>query len=81
MKIPAIKQLVQDFTLEQLQQAEKDLLDGKSLSIEVQGEDDGEQLTHILAGIWIHEQQKQFPDATLNTLLRLYAEKVRKSID
>lgn len=81
MKIPAIKHLVQNYTLEQLQQAEQDLLEGNPLSIEVQGEDEGEQLTHILAGIWIHEQQKQDPNANLNTLLRLYAEKVRKSID
>jgi hypothetical protein len=80
MKIPAIKKLVETYKLDELYQAEKDLMDEKRLAIDIEGEDEGEKLTHILASIWIlHEMEKNKLD--FKTALREYTKKVRSSID
>ena len=80
MKISVIKKLVETYKLDELYQAEKDLMDEKELAIEVEGEDEGEKLTHILASIWIvHEMEKNKLD--FKTALREYTKKVRSSID
>jgi hypothetical protein len=79
MKMPAIKRLVETQTLENLVLAEEALLEEQPLPFEVEGEDEGEQLTHIFAAIFIlnHMQDhgSQFKDA-----LREYTKKVRVSI-
>lgn len=79
MKIPAIKKLVEAYSVEQLQAAEAHLMEGEPLGIDVEGKDEGEQLTHILAGIWIKEQMNaeglEFMDA-----MRAYTKRVRDSI-
>lgn len=79
MKIPVIRRLVESCTIEQLLKAENDLIEEKSLEIEVEGTDEGEQLTHIIAAAWILEEMKvkglDFKDA-----LREYTKKVRESI-
>ncbi|WMJ74324.1 hypothetical protein RCC89_14280 [Cytophagaceae bacterium ABcell3] len=79
MKIPVIKKLVESYNPEELSNAEMDLIDGKELSIEVEGNDEGEQLTHIIAALWIMEEMRnnnlEFKDA-----LREYTKKVRESI-
>lgn len=77
MKIPAIKKLL-SFDLEQLIQAEKDLYDEKQTQIQIEGEDEGEQLTHVLAAIWIKEQIAN--GMTENEALRAYTQRVRNSI-
>ena len=63
-------------SIEDLRQAEKHLLEGRPAKMEIKGEDEGEQLTHVLAAIYILEQMEQneytFPEA-----LRLYSQKVR----
>jgi hypothetical protein len=51
MKLPVIKALAENQTLENLRKAEEELLNGEALSIEVEGVDEGEQLTHILGAI------------------------------
>ncbi len=80
MKIPAIKKLVESFDIHQLEKAESDLLEELALEIEVEGSDEGEQLTHIMAAIWILHEMKlrniDFKDA-----LRDYTKKVRESIN
>jgi hypothetical protein len=79
MKIPVIKQLVEGLDIERLRQAEEDLIDEQPLAIEVGGDDEGEQLTHIYAAIWIKERmQEQGMD--FKTALREYTKKVRESI-
>jgi hypothetical protein len=80
MKIPAIKKLLESYPVAELMKAETQLLNGESLAIEVEGNDEGEQLTHIIASIWIMEEMKSknidFKDA-----LREYTKKVRESIN
>lgn len=65
--------------LDVLRKAEQALLEEEALEIEVAGEDEGEQLTHILAVIWIQEtMEKEGLDAKAG--LRAYMERVRQSI-
>jgi hypothetical protein len=79
MKIPVIKQITELYTIDQLKIAEENLLNGNALGISVEGSDEGEQLTHILAAIFIKEYMLQhgndYPSA-----LRAYSQKVRASI-
>lgn len=79
MKIPAIKKLVEQADLESLRQAEQALYEEQPLAIEVEGEDEGEKLTHILAAIYIKERMAQGDDFT--TALRSYSQRVRNSIN
>lgn len=79
MKMPVIKRLVETQTLEALVAAEEALLEEQEPAFEVEGEDEGEKLTHVFAAIFIlnHMQDhgSQFKDA-----LREYTKKVRVSI-
>ena len=80
MKIPAIKELVETQSLEALKHAEEALLNEERPQISIKGDDEGEQLTHAIAAIWIIEkmqaEQLEFKDA-----LRKYTEMVRGSIN
>lgn len=78
MKIPAIKMLVDTYTVEQLQYAEEALYNEEKLAIEVIGSDEGEQLTHILAAIEIKKEMESGAD--YKTALRNYTTRVRNSI-
>lgn len=79
MKIPAIKKAVEQFSLEELRAAEGALLEEQKPAIDIEGADEGEQLTHTMAAIWILlEMQRQSID--FNAALRLYTSKVRSSI-
>lgn len=79
MKIAEIKGILEQYSLAQLKQAEADLLAENPLQLDIAGDDEGEQLTHILGAIFIREtmeqQQLEFKEA-----LRLYTQKVRQSI-
>lgn len=80
MKIPAIKKAVETHSLDELKQAEQALYEELPLSIEIDGDDEGEKLTHILAAIAILEDMQQngkdFKDS-----LRAYTQRVRNSIN
>ena len=52
---------------------------GKALKLGVVGSDEGEQLTHVLAAIFILEQIEQ-KDLSFTEALRAYTQKVRSSI-
>lgn len=79
MKVSSIKKLVQEYNLETLQQLENELIDEKELSAPVDGEDEGEQLTHILGAIWVKEQmEKNGSDFKIE--IRNYSSRVRESI-
>jgi hypothetical protein len=80
MKIPVIKTIVEQYQLEELKKGEEQLMNGEALTIEVGGDDEGEQLTHILAAIWIKEHMQQY-SSDYKTALRAYTEKVRSSIN
>ena len=79
MKIPAIKKAVEQYSLDQLRKAEADLYEEKALEIEIEGEDEGEQLTHVLAGIWILEAMIE-KGIDFKEALRSYTLRVRNSI-
>ncbi|MDB4161248.1 hypothetical protein N9772_02645 [Bacteroidia bacterium] len=79
MKIPVIKKLAEAHSLEELQTAEEALYNEEVPAIEVKGDDEGEQLTHVLAAVYIKEHMTQY-GSDLKTALRAYTVKVRKSI-
>jgi hypothetical protein len=79
MKIPVVKKLVNDFSIEQLEAAEKAIFEEINPEIEVEGEDEGEKLTHVMAALWIKNEMKS-SDLPLNKAIRDYTLKVRKSI-
>ena len=79
MKIPAIKKLVETYEVATLQNAEAKLLEGEPLDIEVEGSDEGEQLTHIMAAIWV-KQQMESNNIEFMEALRAYTKRVRDSI-
>ena len=79
MKIPAIKKLVETYSITELEKAEADITEGIAPAIEIDGSDEGEQLTHVIAAVYIltemAKQKLDFKDA-----LREYTKKVRDSI-
>ncbi|CAN5160967.1 hypothetical protein BH23BAC1_BH23BAC1_27950 [soil metagenome] len=80
MKILAIKKLVETQPLKDLMAAEYALIEDKPLSFDVEGDDEGEKLTHIIAAIWILERMK-IDDIEFKAALREYTQKVRESIN
>lgn len=80
MKIQAIKKAVESYTLDQLSKAEDDMMNEIVPSIELGGADEGENLTHALAAIWIVTEMKN-QQLDFNTALRIYTQKVRTSIN
>ncbi len=80
MNINSIKAIVENYSIEQMQTAENELLEEQPLSITIEGKDEGEQLTHILAAIFCkHEMQKE--NININQAIRLYSQRVRGSIN
>lgn len=80
MKIPVIRKLVTQYSVNELQAAEQALYDEKPMPIDVDGDDEGEQLTHIIAALWIKNDMVQ-NHTELGKSLRNYTQKVRGSID
>ncbi len=80
MKVPAIRKLVNQYSVDELQSAEEALYEEKPMPIEVEGEDEGEQLTHVIAALWIKNDMAQ-NNLELGKSLRNYTQKVRSSID
>lgn len=78
MKIPAIKKLVESNSIEELEAAEQALYNEEKPTIEVEGSDEGEQLTHILAAIEILKQMQNGEE--FKNALRNYTQRVRNSI-
>ena len=58
MKIPVIKTLVDTYTKEELELAEEALINEMPTSIKIEGDDEGEQLTHVLAALWITNEMQ-----------------------
>ncbi len=79
MKIPVVKKLVEQYSVEDLSKAEEEISEEKKPSINVEGEDEGEQLTHVYAAKWIKEKMAE-EDIDLNNALRAYTKMVRSSI-
>lgn len=79
MKIPVIKQMADTYSIDQLNDAETMLMNEERLQIEVEGDDLGEQLTHIIAAREIKVQMVN-EGLDLNGALRNYTKRVRNSI-
>lgn len=79
MKIPAIKKLVEVATIDQLIAAEEAIIEEQKPQIEVIGDDEGEQLTHVLAAVFV-KNYMQDNGADFKTAIREYSKKVRESI-
>ncbi|GAB4328555.1 MAG: hypothetical protein OHK0038_02420 [Flammeovirgaceae bacterium] len=79
MKIPVIKHLVETFSIEDLKKAENLLSEGEKPHILIEGEDEGEQLTHAYAALWI-KTKIESEGTDFKTALREYTNRVRKSI-
>ena len=78
MQIPIIKKLVEQYSLPQLQEAEAAMMEEQKPAIEVEGKDEGECLTHVLASIYIKEKMEQ--GTAFNQALRDFSQRVRNSI-
>lgn len=78
MKIPVIKKLAEDHDIPTLEKAEEAILSEEQPAIEVLGDDEGEQLTHVLAAIEIRRSMEG--GKTANEAVRAYSQRVRKSI-
>lgn len=79
MQVPVIKQLAETYTTQQLRDAEDAILDERVPAIEVEGKDEGEKLTHVLAAIEIHHDMEK-NSLDFRTALRNYTQRVRNSI-
>ncbi|NDC31944.1 MAG: hypothetical protein EBZ58_13665 [Bacteroidetes bacterium] len=79
MKLPAIKELVEKYDIETLRAAEDAILNEQIPAIEVNGDDEGEKLTHVLGAIDVLEKvQVEGKDKSL--ALREFFQRVRNSI-
>lgn len=79
MKIAEIKRLAENHTIEELLKAEELLLDEKEPDFEINGDDDGEKLTHVMAAMWVLEHQEE-NKVEVKDAVRTYTQKVRNSI-
>jgi hypothetical protein len=79
MQIPVIKKIADQYSIEELKKAEESLMEETPLEIDVDGEDEGEQLTHILAAIWVKEEMEK-EGINVGKAVRNYTVKVRNSI-
>lgn len=79
MKIPIIKQLVETYHIEQLAAADAAIAEGKIPPVQIAGEDEGEQLTHAYAAMFIRQMIDQ-KGMNYQTALREYAKMVREAI-
>lgn len=79
MNITSVKNLVELHDIESLLEAEKALLADEPLPIDVGGDDEGEQLTHVMAAMWVIHHKHETGADTM-TAIRAYTQKVRTSI-
>lgn len=78
MKLPAIKHCVEQYTKAQLEAAEMALSEENTPEIHIPGDDEGEQLTHVLAAQFIKEKMEEGMEYT--QAVRAYSQRVRTSI-
>ncbi len=79
MQLPEIKRLTESYTKEELSMAEEAIINEAKPDIEINGKDEGEQLTHVLAALDILSDMEK-NNVDLRTALRNYSQRVRNSI-
>ena len=80
MQIPVIKSLVEMYSQEELVNAEENLAEEQEPAIKIEGEDEGEKLTHVFAAIWILDAMNK-DGLEFKKALRAFTQKVRSSIN
>ncbi len=78
MKVPVIKKLAENYSLEEISRAEAALAEGQVPHIAIEGEDEGEQLTHAFGAKFVLEKVAEGME--LKQALREFTQKVRGSI-
>ena len=78
MRIAVIKILVEKYSYIELKTAEEKIAEGEIPAIEIEGEDEGEQLTHAYAAMEIKKEIEDGKDA--KTALREFTLRVRNSL-
>lgn len=79
MKVPCIKHLVETQSIGSLREAEEQLINEEKTAFEIEGDDEGEKLTHVFAAIWILNHMND-TGAAFPAALREFTKKVRVSI-
>jgi hypothetical protein len=79
MKVPAIKNLIEKYTIIELEEAENAILEETQIAIDVEGDHEGERLTHVLAAIWC-KKHMETNSVAANLAIREYSLKVRNTI-
>jgi len=79
MKIPVIKLIASQHSIKELDAAEEAILNEEKPAIQIEGDDEGEQLTHIMAAREIRTRMEK-DGIDLNRALRNYTLRVRNSI-
>ncbi|NQW43401.1 MAG: hypothetical protein HQ463_08235 [Bacteroidetes bacterium] len=80
MNSSSIKYNAENYSIEKLKQAENALLNEETLSIEIEGKDEGEKLTHVLAAIFCKQEMLK-SEISINQAIRLFFKRVRNSIN
>jgi len=78
MKPAVVRKLAQEHELEELESAALKFEENLENVLNVEGEDDGEKLSHLLISIFIKKRMAK--GAAMNEALREYSQKVRKVI-
>ncbi len=78
MKLPAIRKLLK-VDMAELRKAEELLSEEEDPQIDIEGDDEGERLTHVFGAIWVKEQIESGA-MDERSALRAFAQKVRGSI-
>jgi len=79
MKIHAIKELAENYSVTVIEEMTAQLEAGEPLSHPVGGDDEGEQLTHLLGAAWILQQMHE-NGSDFKTEVRNFSARVRDSI-
>lgn len=78
MRIPAIKEMVSKYKIDELRQAEEDLLEEREPSIDLGPDEPGDQLTHVIGAISVLQEVENGEDP--KKALRNFTQRVRNSI-
>ena len=79
MNSEAVSILVENYTVDQLTEAEHEIIRGEEPSISVKGSDASEKLTHLLAAVYVLDQMKS-ERVEFYAAFRQYNLQVRESI-
>ncbi len=79
MQATVIKKLIESISIQDLKEAEEKICQNERPNFEVEGDNEKEQLTHILAAIHILEMAEN-DKIGLNIAFRRFFERVRTSI-